>query len=220
MIRISTLIWLVLSVVAATSLFNISQKTENQRHTIATLDRQIAFEHESLAVLRAEWSYLTTPSRLRKLATKHLDLDSIIKPPHLGQDEIAIIETTGLSIEMVKNIVLDNDDLSNIAHSLTIGTRSTDYAESVKNDLESTNGDIDSVIGIKNAENNTNAKVTRPTPRSFSLKRPNLNTARHTPKIVPIFVNDEPTPSTETKEAARSNTDRGFGDVLNGLGTN
>ena len=92
MIRISTVIWLSLSVATGTALFNISQKTENERHQIAWLNQKIAQEKESLTVLKAEWSYLNQPSRLRDLAEKHLDLETIKNLPVVSRGEISLVD--------------------------------------------------------------------------------------------------------------------------------
>lgn len=92
MIRISTVTWLTLSIAMGTALFNISQKTENERHQITSLEHQIAEERESLSILRAEWSYLNQPSRLRELAKKHLDLQGIKNLPIIDDTALSFVE--------------------------------------------------------------------------------------------------------------------------------
>lgn len=74
MIRISTVIWLILSIVTGALLLNFSQKTEDERHRIARLERNLEAEAQTIAVLEAEWSYLNRPARLRVLAERHLHL--------------------------------------------------------------------------------------------------------------------------------------------------
>ena len=88
MLRISTLTWLFLSVLTGYLLFNISQKTEDERHKIANLERKISQETESLTVLKAEWSALNRPSRLVELSEKHLDLHRITHIPKLTEQHI------------------------------------------------------------------------------------------------------------------------------------
>lgn len=91
MIRISTLIWLILSIVTGSLLFNFGQKTEDQRHAIAVLDRKIKTEQQSLDILEAEWSYLNRPERLRELAAKHLDLKAVKRLPQLNTVSIDVM---------------------------------------------------------------------------------------------------------------------------------
>lgn len=92
MIRISTLLWLGLSVGTGSLLFNISQQTQDMRHQLTRLEHNIALEKQSLDVLHAEWSYLNRPSRLRKLAEKHLDLDPIKGFPVASQENIIYLK--------------------------------------------------------------------------------------------------------------------------------
>lgn len=93
MIRISTLIWLILSVISGSLLFSFSQKTEDQRHAIKLLDRRIAEERQNLNVLEAEWSYLNKPERLRSLSEKHLDLTPVKKMPRVDKNQIDVFAT-------------------------------------------------------------------------------------------------------------------------------
>jgi hypothetical protein len=92
MIRISTLLWLGLSVSTGSLLFNISQKTQDTRHQLTRLEHNIALEKQSLDVLSAEWSYLNRPARLRKLAEKHLDLNPIKGFPVASKENIIYLK--------------------------------------------------------------------------------------------------------------------------------
>ncbi len=91
MIRISTLVWLILSIVTGSLLFNFGQKTEDQRHAIALLEKKIDREQQSLNILQAEWSYLNRPERLRALSDKHLDLEQIKRLPQLQDEDVDVI---------------------------------------------------------------------------------------------------------------------------------
>lgn len=88
MIRISTLLWLGLSVGTGTLLFNVSQQTQDLRAELTVMERKIALEKQSLDVLHAEWSYLNRPARLRKLAENHLDLAPIKGFPVASRENI------------------------------------------------------------------------------------------------------------------------------------
>lgn len=72
--RKSTLIWLVLTVVAGVALFYTTQQVTDGRQKLAKLQKNIQEEEETLRVLQAEWSYLNQPDRLEKLARQYLEL--------------------------------------------------------------------------------------------------------------------------------------------------
>lgn len=77
---------------SALSLGVYAMKYEVERldllHT--ALQRQLAQQEETLAVLEAEWSFLNRPQRLQELATRHLEL----KPVAVRQ--IGVIEALPL----------------------------------------------------------------------------------------------------------------------------
>ena len=74
---------LVVGVVASSfvlySLEHASRKTERQ---IIALKKEIREEGENLKLLNAEWSYLTRPARLERLARQHLNLQ-LVRPEQL-----------------------------------------------------------------------------------------------------------------------------------------
>jgi cell division protein FtsL len=80
MIR-ATVAWLLLIVLAGTGLFLVKHEVQDREEKLARLDEQIAKDRETIHVLRAEWAYLTQPSRLARLADRYLGL----KPPAPGQ---------------------------------------------------------------------------------------------------------------------------------------
>ncbi|MEO0348059.1 MAG: hypothetical protein AAF153_01780 [Pseudomonadota bacterium] len=68
-------------VVAIYSLFYIKYEVANmqqQNHRVAS---ELSLEEDMLKVLKAEWSYLNTPKRLREMVSRHLELN----PIELGQ---------------------------------------------------------------------------------------------------------------------------------------
>lgn len=54
--------------------FQVGYKVRNLQKDLQEVDRQIAYENDSLHVLRAEWSYLNHPDRLRHLSSQYLDM--------------------------------------------------------------------------------------------------------------------------------------------------
>ncbi len=67
------------------AVYNVADRAQQKEKRIARLDRKIAHEQEALRVLGAEWTYLTNPTRLEKIAVKHLNLE-----PMDGRQYIAL----------------------------------------------------------------------------------------------------------------------------------
>ena len=72
--RKATLFWLAMTVACGAVLFHTSQQVTDGRAALASTERELLREEESLRVLQAEWSYLNQPERLEKLARQHLEL--------------------------------------------------------------------------------------------------------------------------------------------------
>ena len=62
---------LVLVVAAATYIVKYGSKIEHSN--VAKLEREIQTEKEAIDILKANWSLLTNPSRIQKLAKQHED---------------------------------------------------------------------------------------------------------------------------------------------------
>lgn len=77
MIRIFGSLSLVLLVSLYFGASNLKYETRDAREELQELDREIDREKEAISVLSAEWSYLTRPDNLRKLAETHLGLDTV-----------------------------------------------------------------------------------------------------------------------------------------------
>lgn len=68
------LFWLVLIGGAGAFLFQTAYQVQGLEEELVSLNRQIVREQESIQILKAEWSYLNTPTRLEKLAREYLQL--------------------------------------------------------------------------------------------------------------------------------------------------
>lgn len=70
----SAVVWVLLPIAAGTGLYLLKMQVEAQEQRLAVLHRDIAEAEESIHVLKAEWSYLNEPVRLREEAEKYLDM--------------------------------------------------------------------------------------------------------------------------------------------------
>lgn len=89
MIRRSTLLTMVLAVSTGLALFVVKYKVQDLEDRLNDINREIASNRQSIHVLKAEWSHLNEPGRLRQLAVRHLDLGP------LGHDQF--ISSTDLT---------------------------------------------------------------------------------------------------------------------------
>ena len=74
MIRPATIAMLVLAFGAVAVLFHVSYLVSELAGELARVNREIERDGEETHVLRAEWSFLNQPARLRALTARYLDL--------------------------------------------------------------------------------------------------------------------------------------------------
>lgn len=77
MIRPGTIVWLFLVIAVGYAMFQVKYEVMQQEETLARLSKEIADSREQIRVIDAEWSYLTRPDRLKRLATRYLNLAPI-----------------------------------------------------------------------------------------------------------------------------------------------
>ncbi len=82
MMRAATILWAILAIFAGTSLFMLKYEVQSQEQRLSGLRKDIVEAQESIHVLKAEWSYLNDPSRLREQAEHHLGLHPL-KPSQI-----------------------------------------------------------------------------------------------------------------------------------------
>jgi cell division protein FtsL len=73
----STFLWLTLAIIVGVGLFHVKYEVQALEEELVRLNAAILKEQQQIHVLRAEWSYLNTPSRLEELAARHLDLGPV-----------------------------------------------------------------------------------------------------------------------------------------------
>lgn len=75
MTRVSTvLFWSFLTICVSLGLYHTSYRTEELSRSLRSLNAQIEAEQRSLHILKAEYVFLTNPSRIEAVARKHLPL--------------------------------------------------------------------------------------------------------------------------------------------------
>ncbi|MAH83269.1 MAG: hypothetical protein CBB68_02755 [Rhodospirillaceae bacterium TMED8] len=72
--RTSTLAILLVSVAVCVGLFLVKYRVQGLEGRLDDLNREIARDREAIRVLRAEWSHLNEPERLRALADRYLGM--------------------------------------------------------------------------------------------------------------------------------------------------
>jgi cell division protein FtsL len=70
-------------------LYSLEHSTRGYERQITKLKSGISEERESIKVLGAEWSSLTRPDRLQKLAQENLKLQTVTASQFVSEDELA-----------------------------------------------------------------------------------------------------------------------------------
>jgi hypothetical protein len=71
MIRTTDIALFTLMIAAAAGTYKIKAEANGKQNEIRRIERQIAFEEDTIDLLEADWSMLTQPERLQKLVEKH-----------------------------------------------------------------------------------------------------------------------------------------------------
>ena len=105
MIRLATVVWLALVACAGLGMFEVKYAVMDLEETLAKTNRAIDADQDAIHVLKAEWSYLTQPSRLNELSRKYLDLKPM-GTAQLGQLETLPMRPAALPPETVASATL------------------------------------------------------------------------------------------------------------------
>ena len=76
MIRITTLLWIALLVVAGGTVMNVSYQVRHVEKHLSELARDTRQEQDAIRILGAEWDTLNDPKRIDGLAKRYLALES------------------------------------------------------------------------------------------------------------------------------------------------
>jgi cell division protein FtsL len=73
----TTLLTLLLAAGLAVVLFKVKYEVIDLEDELAQMNREIVADREAVHVLKAEWSYLNDPARIKRLADRYLDLEPV-----------------------------------------------------------------------------------------------------------------------------------------------
>jgi hypothetical protein len=91
MIRYSTFLCLIILACSVFTLFKVKFYAQDLRKDIIEIQNQINKEKMANYVLKAEWTYLNNPTRLKKLVTKYTNLQPIkLDKIHKLENELPI----------------------------------------------------------------------------------------------------------------------------------
>jgi cell division protein FtsL len=75
--RQTTVLFVLLAGALSLALFSVKYQVQDLEGELVDLNRSIKVEQQAIRVLKAEWSHLNNPERLRGLAERHLGLDQV-----------------------------------------------------------------------------------------------------------------------------------------------
>lgn len=75
--RTTSLVILLVTVAVGIGLFMVKYRVQDLEDQLVALNRGIARDRESIRVLRAEWSHLNEPARIRSLADRYLGMGPV-----------------------------------------------------------------------------------------------------------------------------------------------
>ena len=76
--RQTTMLFILIAGALSLALFSVKYHVQDLEEELAKLNRSIKIERQAIRVLKAEWSHLNNPERLRGLAERHLGLGSVV----------------------------------------------------------------------------------------------------------------------------------------------
>jgi hypothetical protein len=89
--RTSDIVLIAVMVSAAALTYKIKQEAEDQQSAVHKLEAQIRTEEDTIELLKADWSLLTQPARLEKLANLYqsqLNLQPVDARQIVGMDDL------------------------------------------------------------------------------------------------------------------------------------
>ena len=77
MIRPAMVLIVLLAASLGVTLFVVKYQVQDLENQLVGINREISDDRQAIHVLKAEWSHLNEPVRLRRLAERHLGLEAV-----------------------------------------------------------------------------------------------------------------------------------------------
>jgi cell division protein FtsL len=88
MLKFANFTLVVVTLVTASMLYSLEHVTRGYERDISRSKAQMVDNAEAIKLLKAEWSSLTRPERLQKLAEQHLALKVVQPDQYVGADDL------------------------------------------------------------------------------------------------------------------------------------
>ena len=132
LVRLLSYLFVVIISISIYGLFTIKDSVANLDYQLNVVLKQLDKEHNKIHVLKAEQSYLTSPARLRRLASSYLKLDTIkisqmVKSPLLSdQGNATKPNNTSRSFVAASNNKWRYKTIANTKYIKTVSSRKLD----------------------------------------------------------------------------------------------
>ena len=132
LVRLLSYLFVVIISISIYGLFTIKDSVTNLDYQLNVVLKQLDKEHNKIHVLKAEQSYLTSPARLRRLASSYLKLDTIkisqmVKSPLLSdQGNATKPNNTSRSFVAASNNKWRYKTIANTKYIKTVSSRKLD----------------------------------------------------------------------------------------------
>ena len=91
MMRAATFLWALLATIAGAGLFLLKYQVQAEERHLKEVRKDIVGTEQSIHVLKAEWSYLNDPLRLREQAERHLAMHPMRANQMVSIDTVPMI---------------------------------------------------------------------------------------------------------------------------------
>ena len=101
MLKIVNAFLVVAVLVSGYALYELEHATRGEERAIASNKRKIDESREAIKLLKAEWSSLTRPERIQKLASQHLQLEPTRAQQFVSMEDLRtkVPETVPVKLE-------------------------------------------------------------------------------------------------------------------------
>ena len=106
MMKRTTLLLSLLATALTLVLFQVSYGVQHMEGELDSINRDILAHRQAIHVLKAEWSHLNEPERLRKLSIKHLDLGPLSATQIGSIADFPTVSATALPDDAIPQSVL------------------------------------------------------------------------------------------------------------------